>query len=362
MNRLLCLNNNQTEDLINDISFNSDLDFYKYGLFAQASKPILDNRVNLSIGFRMDGNSFTDSGNNLSRTFSPRLSVSTLLDNEGKWKFNVSGGRYYKIPPSTVLGFQDNDGNSINQNVKYIRSDHVVVGIEYLPRTSTRFTIEGFYKRYANYPVSIRNEVSLANLGADFEVFGSEPVESDGRGRTYGLELLVQQKLTKSFFAIIAYTLYTSEFTNENNNTFEPSIWDNNHLVSLTGGYKFGNNWELGAKYRYYGMAPFAPVDQGITVNTYPDIVLDYSRIGEDRIDPFQSLDIRLDKKWNFKNVSLNIFLDIENVFGADAPQPPVFGLSRDDNGAIVIPRTLVEITELETGQIIPSIGIVVDF
>lgn len=353
---------NETLDVINDLTFSSDLDFYKYGFFAQASQPLLNNKVKLSFGFRMDGNSFSDTGNDLWRTFSPRLAVSTLLDAEGKWKFNLSGGRYFKIPPSTVLGFQDNDGNVINQNAKYIRSDHIVVGFEYVPRVSTRFTIEGFYKRYDNYPVSIRDSISLANLGADFEVFGSEPVESVGLGRTFGLEFLIQQKLTKKVFAILAYTLYQSEYTAFDPDDFTPSIWDNTHLVSFTGGYKFGNNWELGAKFRYYGRAPFAPVDQEITTETYPDIVLDYSRLGEERIDPFHSLDVRIDKKWNFEKLSLNVFFDVQNLYGADFPQPPIFGLSRDDDRNIILPRELVEITDIETGTIVPSIGIVVDF
>ncbi len=353
---------NETDDLINEVNFNSDIDFYKYGFFSQVSRPLLNNRIRLSVGFRLDGNSFTDNGNDLFRTFSPRLAVSTQLDELGKWKLNASVGRYYKIPPSTVLGFKDNTQTLVNRNAKYIRSDHFVAGFEFSPRVSTRFTVEGFYKRYGNYPVSIRDSVSLANLGADFEVFGSEPVESVGLGRTFGIEFLAQQKLTRNLFAILAYTLYQSEYTNFDEEEFVPSIWDNRQIVSFTGGYKFGKNWELGAKFRYLGRAPFAPVDQEATTITYPEIVLDYSRLGEDRIDVFNALDVRIDKKWNFEKLSLNVFLDIQNLYGADVPQPPVYGLARDENREILLPRTLVEITDLETGTILPSIGIVVDF
>jgi len=353
---------NETLDAINDLTFNSDLAFYKYGFFAQASRPFLGNKVQVSVGFRMDGNSFTETGNDLGQTFSPRLAVSTRLDSVGKWKLNASVGRYYKIPPNTVLGFQDNDGNAINENAEYIRSDHAVLGIEYIPRVSTRITVEGFFKRYADYPVSIRDSVSLANLGTDFEVFGSEPVESVGLGRTYGVEFLFQQKLTKRVFAILAYTLYRSEFTAFDPDAFRPSVWDNRHLVSFTGGYKFGNNWELGAKFRYYGRTPFAPVDQMATLQTYPEIVRDFSRLGENRVSAFNALDVRIDKKWNFPKLSLNVFLDLQNLYGAALPQPPVYGLRRDNSGEIVMPRELVEITELETGQILPAIGLVIDF
>ena len=56
----------------------------------------------------------------------------------------------------------------VNQGSSYIRADHYVAGLEWLPAPATRFTLEGFYKKYANYPVSVRDGISLANLGGDF--------------------------------------------------------------------------------------------------------------------------------------------------------------------------------------------------
>jgi hypothetical protein len=128
---------------------------------------------------------------------------------------NASVGRYYKLPPYTILGFRAPEaGNAlVNRDAKYIRSDHLVAGLEFLPATATRFTVEGFYKRYANYPVSARNGISLANLGGDFAVLGNEAVRSTGPGPVVRGEFLVQQKLTKNFYGILAYTLYRSQFT-----------------------------------------------------------------------------------------------------------------------------------------------------
>ena len=45
------------------------------------------------------------------------------------------------------------------------------------------FTIEGFYKKYSNYPVSILDGISLANKGTDFGAVGNEPVQQNGKGR-----------------------------------------------------------------------------------------------------------------------------------------------------------------------------------
>ena len=205
------------------------------------------------------------------------------------------------------------------------------------------------------------DEVSLANKGADFEILGSEDVETVGRGRSYGAELQFQQKLSNNFYGIFAYTWFYSEFTGFDRDTFLPSVWDSRHLISFTGGYKFNRNWELSARYRFAGETPFVPTDLEATLANYPEVILDYGRLGEENLDVFSQLDLRIDKKWNFKNLSLDVFVEAQNVLGQNIPQPPEFGLNRNTDGSIVDPRSLVEI-ETDTGQIIPSIGIVFDF
>jgi outer membrane receptor for ferrienterochelin and colicin len=351
---------NITEDVANNINFSSNIDFFKYGLFVQASKSVLDNRLDFSIGFRNDGDTFTSKGTNQLLHFSPRASVSYHITKE--WTLNASIGRYFKIPPYTVLGFRNNTNQLLNQDTDYIRSDHYVLGLEYLPRTSTRFTVEGFYKKYANYPISVRNGVSLANLGGDFEVFGSEDITSIGEGRAYGMEFLYQQKLNKNFYGILAYTLFWSEYTDLNATGFRPALWDNRHLLTFTGGYKLNKNWEIGIRNRFLGSAPFIPVNLPATEEAYPTIINDFDSIGQERLQSFNSLDVRIDKKWNYTGWSLNVFFEITNLLGSQLPQPPQYGLDLDDSGEVILPRNLILIEDANGGSTIPTFGIVIDF
>jgi hypothetical protein len=78
----------------------------------------------------------------------------------------------------------------------------------------------------------------------------------------------LQQKLTKNFFAILSYTYYQSEFTNVAG-SYEPASWDNRHLLSFIGGYKFKRNYELGVKFRYQGGAPYTPFDLNASQANY---------------------------------------------------------------------------------------------
>ncbi len=352
---------NATTDLVNNANFSADINFYRYGAFIQSSRSFSD-RTTFSFGLRVDGNSFMDSGNEIWKTLSPRISKSFKITKDGDWTLNSSIGRYYKIPPYTILGFKNNLGEFVNKNTEYIRTDHVVLGIEYLVNESSRITLEGFWKQYANYPVSLRDQVSLANKGGGFEVLGSEPVVSNGDGRTYGAELLFQQKFTGNFYGIAAFTLYKSEFTNGITDDYSPSVWDNNLLISLLGGYKLGKNWEVSARYRYLGKTPFAPVDETRTLANYPALIRDFTRIGEDELDPFSQVDIRVDKKWSFNNWSLDVFLEIQNALAQASPEEPQFGLARDVNGTLIEPQELVQVNLDIEATVLPSIGLVVNF
>ena len=59
----------------------------------------------------------------------------------------------------------------------YIGADHYVLGVEYRPGTTTRITLEGFYKTYDHYPVSLTDSVALANKGTDYVAVGDDPSE-----------------------------------------------------------------------------------------------------------------------------------------------------------------------------------------
>ena len=264
------------------------------------------------------------------------------------------------LRPYTVLGYKDNLGNFANKDAEYTSNIHYVIGLSKILNPTTQISVEGFYKDYSNYAVSIKDGVSLANKGGGFEVLGNEDIITNGEGKTYGLELLYQQKLTKNFFGIFAYTLFKSEFTGLDN-IYRPSVWDSRNLVSVTAGYKFKRNWETGLRYRYAGKTPFAKVNQAQTLINYPQIVLDYSNLGAQKLAAFSQLDLRIDKKWNFKKFAFNLFLDVQNALSQKTPQAPEFGLNRDLSGQIINPRSLVSVKGSD-GNVLPSLGIILDF
>jgi hypothetical protein len=263
----------------------------------------------------------------------------------------------------------------VNQGADYTRNDHLATGLEFLPSEALRFTVEGFYKRWNHVPVSVRNGISLANLGGDFNVLGNEEVTTDGRGEAYGVEFFAQKKLTDRFFGIVSYTWFVSRFSGRDGRLVA-SAWDNRHLLSTTVGYKLGRNWELGVRFRYQGGVPYTPFDEMASRLNFLSLgtgVQDFNRLNTLRLKAFHSADIRIDKKWNFRGWTLDLFVDVSNVYGASNPAYPQYTFRRNENntaflttdnqplrsnGSNGIPTLLAN----EDAVVQPTLGFIVEF
>lgn len=355
------------------IKIKSATEFFKYGLFGQVAKNFFKEKLLLSLGLRTDMNSFTKEGNNPLKTLSPRLSAAYHLTS--KFDLTASIGNYYKIPTYTSLGYRDQMGNLVNQDMKYIQSTHYVLGTQFLPNKALRITVEGFYKQYANYPVSATSGVSLANQGSEFGSIGSEKVISNGKGETYGFEIFVQQKLIKKIFYVVSYTFVRSKFAGQNGQLI-PSSWDSRHLLSATLGYKFKKGYELGLKYRFAGGTPYTPYDLTISQQNYlltGTGTLNTNLLNTNRLQAFNQLDIRVDKKINFKRTALDLYVDIQNVLGLKSQGVPDYTFKRNaDNtdflttdgnpikqdGSNGVPVVLDNFSK----TVVPTIGIIFEF
>ena len=138
-------------------------------------------------------------------------------------------GQYFQLPAYTVMGYENNYGELVNKNngITYINNKQIVLGLETNPGNFSKITLEGFYKKYNNYPFLLGDSISLANLGGNFGVIGNEAVSSNSQGRSYGIEFLAHKKIKQIFHGIFAYTLVRSEFKDKNNGIFsKPGITD----------------------------------------------------------------------------------------------------------------------------------------
>jgi hypothetical protein len=358
------------EDTITEINYSSNLDMFKWNLFGQASKSIFDERLLLSLGIRSDANNYSKEMSNLFRQISPRFSASYSLT--PKLAINFNTGRYFQLPAYTTLGYRLPDGELLNKTngLRYIQADHIVAGIDYRRNDQSKITLEGFFKYYNYYPFSLRDSVSLASKGADFGVAGDEGVIPVSEGKAWGAELYFREKLTRNIDATVSYTWVRSSFEDKHGE-FIPSAWDNRNILNVSALASLKRNWEIGVKWRFVGGAPYTPydVDRSSLIEAWDAKgrgYLNYDSYNSERLQVFQQLDLRVDKEYYFRKWSLNLYLDIQNLYNFKAQQPDELLQERDANGqALINPddptRYVLKYVPSESGTVLPTIGIIVE-
>ena len=354
------------------VDYRSALDLNRYAAYAQASRDFLHDRLSASLGLRADGSDFAPGTSDPLQHLSPRLSLSYAMT--PAFHLNFNAGRYHQLPAYTVLGYRDSTGALANRanGIGWIRADHLVGGVEWIAGPGSRVSVEGFLKRYADYPYLTQEGISLANLGADFGVVGNAPAVPASRGRTWGVELLAQRKLSRGFYGIASYTFARSEFT-DRTGRYVPSAWDSRHVASVTGGRQFGRGWELGARWRLLGGAPYTPDDVALSsLKAVWDVrgrgVPDYALLNTQRAGVLHQLDARLDRKWFFRSTSLDLYLDVQNLYNFKPRQAPLLVVDRDPvTGAPVTnpgdaSRYLMHTLHDDNTAVFPTIGVTVGF
>ena len=309
-------------------------DFYKFGLYSQYSD-LIASRFRVNFGIRLDY--FNGINNKLN--FSPRFSISYLFNYITS--INFSTGIYYQNPSYIWLA-----GNEINKNLKSIRADHYVLGLENRLNMDLLLKIEGFYKKYKNYPAStLRKYLVLANTGAgfagaedNFSSFGLEPLVSEGKGDVIGIEMLLQKKSSGSpYYGIFSLT-YSESYYTALDGIRRSGSYDQKWILNLSGGYIFNEKWELNSKFRFSTGKPYTPFNPDGSQN-----ILNYNLL---RLNPNHSLDLRLDRRWNFQNWMLITYIDIQNVYNHKN-----IGLVRWDS-------RMKQIEKEASIGILPSIGV----
>lgn len=273
---------------------------YKGAAFIQLTNRIF-KLLKLNLGLRYDYFDFI----NKKSYFSPRASATlNILYN---FNLNFSYGIYYQSPSFIWLV-----SNPQNVNLQNIRADHYIAGVEYLFSKDSKATIEVYYKKYSNYPVStFRPYFILANNGGNFETtsaFGLEPLISEGTGWAKGIEFYFQKTLSEKFYSTVNLSLFRAKYTSLDG-IERASDFDNGVLFVANGGYIAGKGWELSSKFRFIGGRPYTPINP---VNGTQIISL----YNSERLPDYYSFDIRVDKRWNFSKWTLVTYVDIQNITG----------------------------------------------
>ena len=364
--------NNTWQRLFTDVpvisDYNTDLGLFSWGLFALADYTSQDKKLTASVGLRADAANYASQTKRVWEQLSPRVSISYALNE--MWSISGGSGIYYQLPPYTALGFKNSEGVWVNKGLDYMRVIGANLGFDWRWRDRWIVSVEGFYKGYGDVPLSIRDQVPLTCKGNDYGTSGDEALVSSAEGRAYGLETMVQWNIPDKLNLTGSFTLFKSEYRNNSSSPYIASAWDNRFVLNLSGTYDFPKHWSVGAKLSCIGGSPYTPydVEKSSLVEAWDAQgrpYYDYDAYNTGRLDAFAQLDLRVDKDFYFKKWRFGVYLDLQNITGSKLKQPDALM----STGGIENPeaphseqRYVMKTVKQESGTILPTIGLTVEF
>ena len=307
-------------------------------------------KLDINAGVRFDHFGFL----NQASYFAPRLSLKYRLTK--KLSLRASGG-IYNQSPSYVWVVNPN-----NKNLKALQNQMGILGWDFITRNDTRFSLEGYYKRYQNLPTgtisSVTDYIIQTNTGTgyggredDFQSFGYFTLESKASGKSYGLEFLMQKKFSViPCYGLMSFTINKTELT-AGNGVVYPGQYDQRFIFNLSGGYIFNEKWEISTKFRYFTGVPYSPVYRPTQNSVNPGNIQNLpNEYLSARLPAGHHLDIRVDRYFTLGNNTIIAYLDIQNIYNYKIPVRPSYDFWNDN---------------IETSNsigILPSIGISLEF
>jgi hypothetical protein len=267
----------------------------------------LSRRLRTTLGARLQFNDYLAEAWRVD----PRLGLAYGLSPASSLTLTL--GRFHQSP--SFIWLVGDPGNA--ERLVPIQSDQIIGGYRRLLRPDLKLQIEGFYRRYRDYPARIfRPEAVLAPTGFEDATtdipFGLEPLTSAGTGSTYGAELLIQKRFSDTpWYGLLSTSLARAEFASLEGQP-RTGQYDTRLIVTLGAGYRLNRSWEIGAKWRLASGLPTTPYFE-----TGPNEGrLDFSRYNEgQRLPTFHALDVRVDRRWSFPGIQFEMYLDIQNLY-----------------------------------------------
>jgi hypothetical protein len=231
--------------------------------------------------------------------------------------------------------FQETDAVFGTPGLYSNRSVHFSLGAERELSRQIDVSLEGFYKRLTR----------LVSRTADDN--GSFTYANEGEGYATGAEVLLKYKSDERFFGWLAYTLSRSVRRDTPGSEQHLFQYDQTHILTVLGSYKFGRGWEAGARFRLVSgpldtpapRAPSLPAVFAADAAAYTPLS---APPFSERLPLFHQLDVRVEKNWQLRNFRLTFFVDVLNVYNHAAAESFTynfdFSLRQYQQGLPIIP------------------------
>jgi TonB family protein len=271
----------------------------------------LGPRLTVTPGFRVDY--ARDSGD---ADFSPRATLRYRLtgadgatSSERRTVIKAGAG-VYSQPPQ----FQETDPIFGTPGTRNNRSVHYALGVERQLTQQIDINLEGFYKDLTH------------QVARSAQADGSFAYNNRGTGSVVGTELLLKYNSDDHFFGWLAYTLSRSVRRDGPGQPEYLFQFDQTHILTLLGSYRFGSGWEVGGRFRVISGSLDTPARAAPDLSAvFAADAAAYTPLPaqpfSERLPLFHQLDVRAEKVWTRKHYKFALFLDVWNIYNNPAQE-----------------------------------------
>ncbi len=249
----------------------------------------------------------------------PRFSLRWKM--HPKHSFSVGVGKHSQIQPSTLYFTYADTTEKVqtNKDLEFSQSLHSVLGYTFRISNRLLFSVEGYYQYLYNIPVKeTPSAYSALNEGATFVQPFQDSLVNEGLGYNYGIDLTFEHLLYEGFYFITAVSFYESKYKGSDG-IWRNTAFNGNYSMKIVGGKEFvlqkqkQNRLLVDFKIIYAGNRRYVPIDEEKSKLLNRE-VYDYSRSYEERYPDYFRADLRVAYKKNFKRISQEWAINIQNV------------------------------------------------
>jgi hypothetical protein len=261
---------------------------------------------------------------NDAKSIEPRVGLKYQVSN--KSTFNAGGGLHSQMQTPDIYFYRalNTDGiyDESNKKLGFTKSQHYVLGYDYLPKKDWRVKAEIYYQYLYDVPVTISpSSFSLLNAGASFNPINKTNLENKGTGNNKGVELTIEKFFSKGYYALLTGSIYQSKYKGsdgiEHNTAFNGEyVYNILAGKELKIGKEKQNKITLDFKLTQAGGRYFTPTDSAASMVWRKEILKGDNYAFSQKIPDFFRMDFKIGYSMNSKKykVSQSIFFDIQNI------------------------------------------------
>ncbi len=253
---------------------------------------------------------------NKTASVEPRASLKYAFSEKQSLTFGY--GLHGQLQPLGLYFLKNENGELLNPDLGMSKSHHFVVADDWLLRKNLRVKTEAYFQKMFNVPVSRGRETSFSMLN-NFADLPFDTLENTGRGRNYGVEITVEQFLTRGFYFLATTSLFRSEYRGSDL-VWRNTLYDSRRAHTLTAGKEWnfnrrGRDRTLGLNLKLVstGGHGYTPVDLEKSIEEGKE-VLDESRAFSEKVPDYFRLDAGIKLKRNYRRVTSTVSLDVQNA------------------------------------------------